>query len=102
MPVYFAGTILATGSIKPSYGNGFTVARLGLVGSYRITLPPTPTRRFLITVVTPVSLNRVARVAQFQRNASDQTSVIDVEIRDLTGALVDCEFNFIAIDRSGI
>jgi hypothetical protein len=98
MPVYFAGWVTGTAGIR--FGTGFSVTRLGLVGSYRITIPPTPTGRFLATVVTPVSLNRVARIAQFQRNAADGTSIIDVEIRDLAGVLADCDFNFIAVDRS--
>jgi hypothetical protein len=100
MPGYFAGTITATAGIRT--GNGFTVARLGLTGSYRLTFPTLPGSRFLITVVSPVSsLNRVARVAQFQRDATTGASLVDVEIRDLTGLAVDTEFNFIAIDRSG-
>jgi hypothetical protein len=100
MPNYYAGTITATAGIRT--GNGFAVARLGLVGSYRLTFPTVAGSRFLTTVVSPVSLNRVARVAQFQRDAATGNSFVDIEIRDLTGVLVDCEFNFIAIDRSGI
>jgi hypothetical protein len=99
MPVYFAGWVLGNAGIR--FGSGFSVTRLGLVGGYRITIPPTPTNRFLATTVTPVLLNRVARVVQFQRNLADGTSMIDVEIRDLAGTLADSEFNFIAVDRSG-
>ena len=75
--------------------------RFGLTGSYRITVPPTPTGKFLATVVTPVSANAIARVMQFSRNALDGTSTIDIEIHDATtGAFVDSDFNFIALDQS--
>jgi hypothetical protein len=82
------------------WGTGFTVARLGVTGSYRITIPPTPTMRFLAASVTPVAANRTARIVQFVRNAADGSSWIDVEIRDLSGNFTDSDFNFIAIDRS--
>jgi hypothetical protein len=98
MPVYFAGWVLGNAGIR--FGTGFTVTRLGLVGGYRITIPPTPTNRFMAAVVTAVSWNRVARIVQFQRNATDGTQMIDVEIRDLAGTLADSDFNFIAVDRS--
>jgi hypothetical protein len=99
MPTYYAGWVRGNATVW--FGLGFTVARQGLVGSYRITLPPNPTNRFFATVVTPVAANRIARVVQFQRNAADGTSLIDVEIRDLTtGQPVDCDFNFMALERS--
>ena len=99
MPVYFAGWVRGDASVR--FGTGFTVARISLMGSYRITIPPTPTQRFLVTIVSPSTGNTIARVAAFSRNASDGSSIVDIEIRDsATGALVDGEFNFVAIDRS--
>ena len=48
-----------------------------------------------------VSANAIARVMQFSRNALDGTSTIDIEIHDATtGAFVDSDFNFIALDQS--
>ena len=54
-----------------------------------------------MTTVTPVVANTIARVVQFSRNALDGTSIIDIEIHDVTtGAFVDSDFNFIAHDQS--
>jgi hypothetical protein len=77
------------------------VIRLGTTGSYRITIPATPTGRFLTTLVTPSAMNAIARVAAFSRNALDGSSTIDIEIHDAaTGAFLDSDFNFVSIDRS--
>jgi hypothetical protein len=87
-------------------GSGFTVARLGLTGSYRITVPPTPTGRFLVPVVTP-SANLtpstsivIAKIVGYSKSAIDLTHTIDIEMHDLTGVLVDSDFSFIVTDRS--
>ena len=98
MPFYIAAWVRANTSVR--FGAGFTVTRLLPVGSYRITIPPTPTGRFLATTVTPVLANAVARVVQFSRNALDGTTMIDIEIHDLTGAYIDSDFNFISLDQS--
>ena len=99
MPIYFAGWVRGNAAIR--FGNGFTVIRVGITGSYRITLPPTPSGRFPVTVVTPTNANAIARVVAFGRNAMDGTSVIDIEIHDATtGDFVDSDFSFISIDRS--
>jgi collagen triple helix repeat protein len=99
MPVYFAGWVRGDATI--SYGTGFTVMRMALTGTYRITIPKTSTNRFLATVVTPQALNAVARVVAYARVALDQSNTIDIEIRDATtGALMDSDFNFITVDRS--
>ena len=79
-------------------------ARIGAVNApppFTITLPPTPSGRFPVTVVTPTNANAIARVVAFGRNAMDGTSVIDIEIHDATtGDFVDSDFSFISIDRS--
>jgi hypothetical protein len=99
MPFYLAAWVRANASVR--FGAGFTVARLLVTGSYRITVPRTPTGKFLATVVTPMSANAIARVVQFSRNALDGTSIIDIEIHDATtGAYVDSDFNFISLDQS--
>jgi hypothetical protein len=102
MPFYLAAWVRGTTvNAGIRFGAGFSVVRFGLTGSYRITVPPTPTGKFLATVVTPVSANAIARVMQFSRNALDGTSTIDIEIHDATtGAFVDSDFNFIALDQS--
>ena len=99
MPFYIAAWVRGNAVIR--FGAGLTVARFGLTGSYRITIPATPTGRFLVTTVTPVGVNTIARVVQFSRNALDGSSTIDIETHDATtGASVDSDFNFIAIDQS--
>jgi hypothetical protein len=99
MPVYFAGWVRGDATVR--FGSGFSVTRVGVTGSYRITVSTSLTAAFLATTVTPVATGRVARVAVFAQDPISKTSKIDVEIRDIaTGALVDCDFNFIAIPRS--
>jgi hypothetical protein len=99
MPVYFAGWVRGDASTR--FGTGFSVTRLGPTGSYRITIAPTATGRFLTTLVTPSAANAIARVAMFSRNVLDGSSTIDIEIHDATsGAFVDSDFNFLAVDRS--
>jgi hypothetical protein len=107
MPVYFAGWILgATPVPSIRFGTGFSVARIGITGSYRITIPATPTGRFLAPLVSPVgtpigtSSMVIARIAAYSKSALDGSHMIDIEIHDLSGALVDSDFVFHALDRS--
>ena len=100
MPTYFAGWIVGNNPLASiRFGTGFSVVRIGIVGSYRITIPATPTGRFLAPVVSPVAANVTARVAVYNKNG-DGSHTIDIEIRDLTGTLVDSDFIFHALDRS--
>jgi hypothetical protein len=68
-------------------------------GGYRITVPPTPTGKFLVTVITPNAANAIARLASYTKNG-DGTHSITIEIHDLTGAWVDSDFTFMTTDRS--
>jgi len=97
-PTYVAGWIRGTALVRS--GSGFTVARIGVAGSYRITVPPTASGKFLVTLVSTAAAGTVARVAQFSVNALTGESVIDVEVRDMAGTLVDGDFTFLAIERS--
>lgn len=100
-PVYFAGWVRGTGTVSIRYGTGFSVARIGVTGSYRITIPATTTGRFLATTVSPVSPNVTAVVVAYSKSALDGSHTIDIEIHSVTtGALVDSDFNLIVIDRS--
>jgi hypothetical protein len=108
MPVFFAGYILANATIRPSYGGGFTVSRWLAVGSYRITIARLAYTKFLIPVATPVAIDRIARVMQIQRDGLSGNFLIDIEIRDSSRRdalgiplLVDGDFTFMAIERSG-
>jgi hypothetical protein len=93
--VYFAGMVRADGTVRS--GTGFTVTRLG-AGTYRIDFPADP--RNLITTPTPWTPAAMARVTTFSRSALDTTSFVVVELRDLTGSLVDSEFTFFTVERS--
>ena len=102
MPTYFAGWIFGTTPV-PSirFGSGFSVVRgIGPVGTYRITILATPTGRFMAPLVSPVAANVTARVAAYNKSGTDLSHTIDIEIRDLTGTLVDSDFIFHALDRS--
>ncbi len=99
MPTYFAGWVLGSGTIKS--GNGFTISRLSVSGSYRITIQPTPNGFFLITNVTAFAPNSIGRVVQYSKDAITKVHTIDIEVRDLTtGALMDSDFMFITVERS--
>ena len=53
------------------------------------------------TVVTPVALHTIARIALYQRDAFTGNLLIDIEIRDLTtNNPVDVDFDFIELERS--
>ena len=98
-PVYFAGWVRGDASIR--FGTGFTVTRIGLAGSYRITIPATSTGRFLAPVVTPSGSNVTASVVGYVKSGLDASHTIDIEIHAVTtGAFVDSDFTFIAMDRS--
>jgi hypothetical protein len=100
MPGYVAGWVNAGASVK--WGSGFTVSRVQVAGSYRITIPPGTPARFFAPAVTPSTLHTIARIAQIQRDAFSGVFMIDVEIRDMTtNALMDGDFTFVAIERSG-
>jgi hypothetical protein len=106
MPVYVAGWVLGTTVIKS--GVGFTVSRLGLgvAGSYHIVLPLPAGAKFFIPSVTAfgsAATNRRNLVNIVMMKSDGQGSfVIDIEIRDLvSNVLVDSDFTFIAIERSG-
>lgn len=99
MPVYLAGYVNANATIR--FGGGFTVTRVFLAGSYRITISATTSTKFFAPVATPVALHTIARIALIQRDALTGNLLIDIEIRDLTtDALVDGAFSFIALERS--
>ena len=103
MPVFFSGYVLANASIKPGFGGGFTVSRYpGGTGSYRMTIPAGTYVRFLIPSITPITGRTVARVVQILRDGLSRDYWIDIEIHDMgTNALVDGDFMFVAIERSG-
>ena len=106
MPFYVAG--LVKGSAATFSGTGFTVSRVGLAGSYQVVIPATPSGRFLAAVVTPTVVPggaaatsvAIARVVSYSKSGTDLSHSIIIEIRDLTGALIDSDFSFIALDRS--
>ena len=54
---------------------------------------------------TPVQTPVVARVTSTSRSAvSPKVTTVLIEIRNLTGgslALIDCDFEFVAVERSG-
>ena len=96
MPGYYAGWIRGTG--VPRFGNSFTVARIGVAGTYKITLP---SGLFHSTTVTAVNPNTVARVIQAQIDGLTGKFTVDIEIKSTTTGLpVDGDFNFIALQRS--
>jgi hypothetical protein len=97
--VYRAGWVRANATVR--FGTGFSVMRLsGPTGSYRITIPKTPTGKFLVTVVTPSAVNAFAKVVAYNKNALDGSHTIDIEIYDSSGHLIDSDFSFIAVDNS--
>ena len=97
MPVYFAGWIRGDGTIR--FGGGFQVVRMSM-GTYRITIQATSSGKFLTPLVGSSGVGVFARVVGYTKNGLDLSHTIDLEIRGLTGALVDGEFTFIALDRS--
>jgi Collagen triple helix repeat (20 copies) len=96
-PFYAAGWVRADATIR--HGNGFTVVRMA-AGTYRITIPPTPLGRFLVTVATPVAPNAIARIVSYDKSGLDASHAIVIEIHDLTGAFLNSVFNFIVSERS--
>jgi hypothetical protein len=102
MPVFFAGNVMGNATIRSGFGGGFSVTRyLAPVGIYRIIIPAASYSKVLIPTVTPVTARILARVMQLQRDAS-LNYLIDIELHDMgTNALVDGEFTFVALERSG-
>jgi hypothetical protein len=100
MPVYLAGYVFANAGVK--YGSGFTVTRNLVAGSYRVTIPVATSGKFFSPVASSVKLHTIARLALVQKDALTGNFLFDIEIRDLTtDALVDGDFSFIAVERSG-
>jgi hypothetical protein len=96
MPVYFAGWIKSDATIGS--GTGFTVTRRLSVGSYRITIPATPSGRPLVAVVTPMSSAiLLARLVAYTHNA-DGSHTIDFDMRNVASSLTDSDFTFIAVE----
>jgi hypothetical protein len=96
-PFYIAGWVRADATIR--HGSGFTVVRIA-TGSYRIAIPATTSGRFLVTVATPTAFNAVARIVSYDKSGLDASHAIVIEIRDLAGASLNSEFNFITMERS--
>lgn len=96
-PVYFAGWVNSTGTIR--FGGGFVVTRMA-VGKYRIAIAATPTGRFLTTVASPTVAGSTAVVTSYTKDGISGSHTIDIEIHDLAGALIDGGFNFMTIERS--
>jgi hypothetical protein len=99
MPVYVAGSV--HGNATVAYGTGFTVARIAggtfvFAGRYRITIPATPTARFLVTTVTPMGTTAIARITAYSKSDVEQT--IDIETRLSAGTPVDADFTFVAVE----
>jgi hypothetical protein len=99
MPTYFAGRVTSSGSIAMGGGTLFTATRLSL-GLYRLDFPKTASGRFLMTVVTPWGTAAIARIVNSSKSAVDGTHLVQIEMRDAAGALVDAEFTFITLERS--
>ena len=113
MPAYFAGRVLGdTGAVNT--GADFTAVRNG-TGSYTLTLPVVTSGKFLMTVVTPTAFVRAgtpwaipdtrtifARVVSDSRSASTpKLTTVVVMLFDANGVPQDCDFEFIAVERSG-
>jgi hypothetical protein len=71
VPVYLAGYVFGNATIR--FGSGFTVARQGGTGSYRITILAAVSSKNFATVATPVALHTIARIAFTQRDGSRAT-----------------------------
>jgi hypothetical protein len=99
MPVYLAGYVNGNATIR--FGLGFTLTRMFVTGSYRITIPVGTSPRFFAPVATSVGARTVARIAQLQKDGVTGNFLIDVEIWDpIANAPVDGDFTFIAVERS--
>jgi len=115
MPTYFAGRVTGdTGVIN--LGSDVTAVRNG-VGNYTLTLPAVTSGRFLMTTVTPSAWSRsslppwggvpdaravFARILSTSRAAlSPRTTSVVIGLFDANGTPVDCDFEFVAFERSG-
>jgi hypothetical protein len=109
MPGYVAGWISGLSAGAPPQmraGTGYAVIRGtgGPAGSYTISIPEgSPARQFIttVTVLSPTGQIRYARIVRMARNALARTFEFDIEIRDSANVMVDSEFTFIALERSG-
>ena len=93
-PLYRAGWVRADGSVR--IGASITATHPSS-GRYRISITGTPIGRQLVPVVSPTTTNTIARIVSYLQNP-DGSHVIDVEIRNTSGALTDNEFTFIAME----
>jgi len=94
MPVYLAGYINSNGTVK--YGGGFTVTHK-LTGAYVITIVSS---KIFVPVATSVALRLIPRVAASQADAFGNF-VIQIELRDSSTSMIDGDFTFIAVEKSG-
>jgi hypothetical protein len=110
MPNFVAGWIngvTAGGSPIIRSGTGFTIIRGtgGPSGSYTLAIPEmsSPAKQFIATVtaMSPTGSIKYARIVRIGKNALTRMFEFDIEIRDSTNVMVDSEFTFIALERSG-
>jgi len=94
MPAHFSGWITRAAAIR--FGSNFTVTHL-TVGSYRISIAPTPSGHALIPVATPATAMLFPRIVAYTLNA-DGSHTIDIEIRNVAGTLIDSDFTFVAME----
>jgi len=94
MPVFLAGYISSNGTIK--YGGGFTVTRK-LPGAYVITIVSS---KIFVPVATSVAMRLIPRVASSQADGAGNF-VIQIELRDSSTSMIDGDFTFIAVEKSG-
>jgi len=111
MPTYFAGRVNgAAGTIN--LGSDVAATR-NATGSYTLTITqPSTVTRFLMVVVTPSANNPpspdtrpvFARVTSTSRTAvtgQPKVTTVLVMLSDFTGTPVDCDFEFVAVERTG-
>jgi hypothetical protein len=100
MPTYYAGWINGIMG-TPRAGSGFTMVHLGGSGIYTITIPSMPSGHFPVVVASALQPDTVARITGLSVDGMTHISTLVVEVFVLsTGAHVDADFSFIAIERS--
>jgi hypothetical protein len=96
--MHWAGWVRANATIR--FGSGFTVTRTANNGSYRITIPPTASAKPIILTATSGLAAAHAVVVAYTLNP-DGSHSIDIEThRANTGAFMDADFTFIAVEES--
>jgi hypothetical protein len=107
MPRYFAGRVSAAGTINQN--SNVTVVR-NSVGNYTLTLPGGGVNRLLVTTVTTSNGSSTAdnrmiltRITTSNRSGTSpfDTSVTVLMYDWWTGDPMDCDFEFISVERSG-